>query len=202
MSFLQTLDRKTLLFFQHWWGPRLDVFMIDVSALGGRYVLGLVVLFAFGLLVCFRRYRTAGFLLAATLSGTFLSWGIKDLIHRARPMNRFPMDQATPIHHYFLVSANQTYSFPSGHSMLSAVIYLSLALIVAEVLPHRLVRGYIIGSTLVLVFFIGLSRMYLGVHYFTDVVAGWIVGLLWALLCRWVEARWVLRKGEGMRDEG
>jgi undecaprenyl-diphosphatase len=84
-------------------------------------------------------------------------------------------------------------SFPSGHSMLSAAIYLTLAMVATAVIPRWRVRAYVITSSLVLVGLIGVSRMYLGVHYLTDVVSGWALGLTWALICRWVEFRWVLR---------
>ena len=127
MEFLRNLDRSTLEWFRGFWGnSRLDYVMLDVSALGGRYVLTLVVLFSVGLLLTLRRYRTAGFVLTAAVGGAFLSWCTKELIGRPRP---------SP-HHPLLRMAEPGNSFPSGHSMLSAVIYLTLALIATAIIPR------------------------------------------------------------------
>jgi undecaprenyl-diphosphatase len=181
MERLQSLDQETMAFFDRLRSacPKLENPMHDLSALGGQTVLTLVVIFAVGLLLSLRRYRSAAFVVATALGGYVLSVGLKVLVGRQRPAGGL-----------IQVSGN---SFPSGHSMLSAIIYLTLALIVSTVILKWRVRFYIIGSTLVLVGLIGISRLYLGVHYLTDVAAGWLVGLAWAILCRWVEKRWVLR---------
>jgi undecaprenyl-diphosphatase len=181
MESLQSLDQQTMEAFgrlrsAYSW---LDRPMHDLSSLGGQTVLTVVVTFAVGLLLSLRRYRSAGFVLAAALGGYVLSVGLKTLVGRQRPAGGLVQ-----------VSGN---SFPSGHSMLSAIIYLTLALIVSTVILRWRVRLYVIGSALVLVGLIGISRLYLGVHYLTDVAAGWLVGLAWAILCRWIEKRWVLR---------
>ncbi len=185
MDAVRRLDALT----QHWLAglrghrPVFDAFMGDITTLGGVWVLVLVVLFSVGLLIAAQRRRTALFLLAASVSGSILARILKAAIHRLRP----------PTYHsdgHFLTSI---YSFPSGHSMMSAVIYLTLALILAAVIRQRRVQLYVIGCSLGLVALIGVSRLYLGAHYLSDVIAGWIVGLVWALLCRWIEYRWVLR---------
>jgi undecaprenyl-diphosphatase len=181
MDFLHALDQHVLHGFQAIHRPWLDRAMLDVSALGGVTVLTMLVAFSVGLLIAFRRTRTAGFLLMAALGGALLVWSVKHVIGRARP----------EVAHPLVVESSK--SFPSGHSMLSAVIYLTLALVAAAVVPSRRVRAYLIGASLLLAGLIGMSRMYLGVHYCTDVVAGWSAGLAWALLCRWVESHWVLR---------
>jgi undecaprenyl-diphosphatase len=103
--------------------------------------------------------------------------------------------------HQLVQPALNTFSFPSGHSMMSAVVYLTLALIAGAVIPRWRVRVYVVSWSLFLVVLIGLSRIYLGVHYVSDVVAGWAGGLLWALLCRWVEHHWVLRAGRRKAEE-
>jgi undecaprenyl-diphosphatase len=181
MESLQSLDQQTMEAFGRLRSacPVLERPMNDLSALGGQTVLTLVVIFAVGLLLSLRRYRTAGFVLATALGGYVLSVGLKLLVGRPRPAGGL-----------IQLSGN---SFPSGHSMLSAIIYLTLALTVSTVILRWRVRLYVIGSALVLVALIGISRLYLGVHYLTDVAAGWLVGLAWAILCRWVEKRWVLR---------
>lgn len=183
MEWLRELDNAT----GHWFTqfrlghPRLDQPMRDLTGLGSQMVLSLVTVFAVGLLLCLRRRRSAAFLLAAALGGMLLSSGIKELVGRQRPPDP---DQ---------LAVARSFSFPSGHSMLSAVIYLTLALIVSAVVHRRRVRVYLILSSLVLTGLIGVSRLYLGVHYLTDVVGGWAAGLAWAVFCRWVESHWVLR---------
>ena len=185
MAWLRLFDHRTEDWFRTFWGrPWLDAAMLDVTALGGFYVLTLVVLFSVGLLLTLRRYRTAGFVTAAVAGGVLLSRLIKLEIKRSRPESR-----------HWLVSSmfGSDYSFPSGHSMMSAVVYLTLALVFTAVIRRWKVRAFVIISSLLLVGLIGLSRMYLGVHYPSDVVAGWLGGLAWALMCRWVEYHWVLR---------
>ena len=182
MGCLQNLDHAVLEWFAAHRTQHLDFLMSDISALGSRTVLSLVVVFTVGLLLAVHRSRSAAFLMAAALSGAFLSQFAKELIERKRPPEL-----------YWLTLFEKSPSFPSGHSMVSAIVYLTLALIAAEIVPRRRVRYYLIGSALLLSVLIGISRLYLGVHYLTDVVAGWIAGLVWALLCRWLEAHWVLR---------
>jgi membrane-associated phospholipid phosphatase len=163
--------------------PRLTSFMGDISALGGYTVLTLVVLFTVGLSLVLHRYRTAAFVLAAALSGTLLESTLKQVFHRARP---------SPPYAAVVLTGTNTFSFPSGHSMLAAVIYLTLSMIETALIPRRRTRAYVVGMALLLVGLIGISRVYLGVHYLTDVVGGWTLGLAWALLCRFIEFHWVL----------
>jgi undecaprenyl-diphosphatase len=182
MGWLQNLDHAVLEWFASHRTQHMDFLMSDLSALGGRTVLSLVVLFTVGLLLSLHRARSAAFLLAAALGGAVLSQVAKELIERKRPPEL-----------YRLVFFEKSPSFPSGHSMVSAIVYLTLALIAAEIVPRRRVRYYLVCSALLLSVVIGVSRLYLGVHYLTDVLAGWTAGLAWALLCRWLEAHWVLR---------
>ncbi len=79
-------------------------------------------------------------------------------------------------------------SFPSGHSMVSMVLYLTLGALLARVLPSRRERLYVMACAVFLVGIIGLSRIYLGVHYPSDVLAGWSAGFAWALVW-WMIAR-------------
>ena len=74
-------------------------------------------------------------------------------------------------------------SFPSGHSMISMALYMTLAILISRALPERALRRFVIGTGLFLTLIIGVSRMYLGVHYPTDVLAGWTAGGAWALVC-------------------
>jgi undecaprenyl-diphosphatase len=192
MELLQRLDAHVLDWFQAHHTPSLDGFMINVTALGSTQVISLVVLFTLCLLLSLGRFRTAVWVGAASVGGMLLTRAVKVLIGRARPSTAAAIG----------LLAEQTPSFPSGHSMLAAVTYLTLALVVTAVIRRHLVRVYIVAATLVLVGLIGVSRLYLGAHYFTDVLGGWLIGLTWALLCRWVEFRWVLRAhGQSARKE-
>jgi undecaprenyl-diphosphatase len=85
-------------------------------------------------------------------------------------------------------------SFPSGHSMLSAVVYLTLGSLLARIVSVLAVKLYCIAAALLLTFLVGVSRVYMGVHYPTDVLAGWMAGLVWAILC-WLVAQWLQRRG-------
>ncbi len=85
-------------------------------------------------------------------------------------------------------------SFPSGHSMLALVTYLTLGALLARFASRRRSRTYCIVVSLLLALLVGLSRVYLGVHYPTDVLAGWSAGLAWALPC-WLVARYLQYRG-------
>lgn len=154
----------------------------DLTALGGVACLALVTLFAAGYLALAGKRHTAVLVLAATLSGLGLSTALKEAFDRERP-------EVVP--HLSYVS---TSSFPSGHSMLSSVVYLTLGTLLARAATRRRLKVYCIQGALVLTVLVGLSRVYLGVHYPTDVLGGWAAGLAWALVC-WLVARWLQRRG-------
>jgi undecaprenyl-diphosphatase len=154
----------------------------EITALGGIAVLTLMVLAVVGYLVQQRAYGAMRFILIATLGGILLSFTLKQFFGRERP------DIA--LH---LVTVRSP-SFPSGHAMLSAVVYLTLGALLTQVVPRRVDKIYFITVALMLTLLIGVSRVYLGVHYPTDVLAGWSVGLAWALLC-WIVARLLRRRG-------
>ena len=146
-------------------GPRwLQETARDVTALGGFTVLTLVVLLAFALLWLHRRRAQALVLVAAVLGGELLAQAIKLIVGRARP-------DLVP-HLDVVYSA----SFPSGHSTLSPIVYFTLAAIVAAGEGRRAQKVLLIATALALVLAIGLSRVYLGVHWPTDVLAGWALG--------------------------
>jgi undecaprenyl-diphosphatase len=84
-----------------------------------------------------------------------------------------------------------TASFPSGHAMLSAVCYLTLGALLAGVVPARRYKAYILGTAIFLTLLVGGSRIYLGVHWPTDVLAGWCLGAAWAMAC-WLGVRGIL----------
>lgn len=165
-------------------GPRwLQEIGRDATALGG---VGWLVFFTFvvaGYLWLDRKVRMMAFVIAATASGWLISSILKYAFARPRP------DLVPHLSHVY------TSSFPSGHSMLSAVVYLTLGALLATVVPRQSLKIYILSVAVVLSVLIGTSRIYLGVHYPTDVLAGWTAGLAWSLFC-WLVARYLQRHGD------
>lgn len=154
----------------------------EITALGGIAVLLLFVLAVMGYLLRQRAYGALWLVLIATTGGTLLSFALKFFFGRERP---------DAVLHLVTVRSP---SFPSGHAMLSAVVYLTLGALLTQVTPRKVDKIYFIIVAIVLTLLIGVSRVYLGVHYPTDVLAGWSVGLAWALLC-WTVARILRRRG-------
>jgi undecaprenyl-diphosphatase len=154
----------------------------EITALGGATVLWLIGLAVVGYLLQQRAYGAMWLVVGATTGGMLLTSALKHLFGRERP---------DVVLHLVTVYSP---SFPSGHAMLSAVVYLTLGALLAQVVPRRASKIYFLTVAMVLTFLVGLSRIYLGVHYPTDVLAGWTAGLAWALLC-WVVARYLQRRG-------
>jgi undecaprenyl-diphosphatase len=157
----------------------------DVTALGGFAVLTLLTTAAVGYLALARRFLMLAFLMLASIGGTALSMLLKGVFARPRP---------DVVPHLVQVSSP---SFPSGHSMLSAVIYLTLGTLLARVVTGYRFKVYIVTVALCASFLVGLTRVYLGVHYPSDVLAGWIVGLTWGTGC-WLVSRWLERRGAAL----
>ena len=160
--------------------------MLDVTALGGETVLTLVVAATAGFLVLGRRWLTLALVVGGTLSGSLLVGVFKDLIGRARP--------ALIDHLVEVWSA----SFPSGHAANSATVYLTVALLLTQIVARRAERLYLLATAVLLVGAIGVSRVYLGVHYPSDVIAGWSFGTLWALGWWWFGAWARVRRARAM----
>jgi undecaprenyl-diphosphatase len=144
---------------------------IELTALGSVVVLLTFIVAVVGYLALERRLAMLALVVGATFSGMVLSSLLKALFGRPRPTVVPPLVEV------------HSASFPSGHSMLSAVVYLTLGALLARTTTRRRLRVYFIAVALGLTFVVGLSRVYLGVHYPTDVVGGWAAGALWALLC-------------------
>lgn len=166
-------------------GPKwLVEAMIDITALGGKTVLTLVVMLTLGFLLASRHFLTAAFVLAGTVSGSAAISIGKRLVGRERP---------ALVDHLVEVSSA---SFPSGHAGNSAIIYLTIALMVMQIVPSRAARWYLFSATIALVVLIGFSRVYLGVHWPSDVIAGWSAGTLWALAW-WAFGSWLRLRRTG-----
>jgi undecaprenyl-diphosphatase len=149
----------------------------DITALGSRAVLLLIVTTVVGYLYLRRAYATMWLVLFVTLSGGVLNRLLKWYFARARP-------------DFVPVAGTMSPSFPSAHSMHAAIIYLSLGVLLMQLESSHAIKTYIFGVALILTFLVGVSRIYLGVHYPTDVLAGWAVGLAWALGC-WLVAQYI-----------
>jgi undecaprenyl-diphosphatase len=162
--------------------------MRDLTALGSAPVLALFVLVVAGFLVARRQYHALGLLLVATVGGILLNELLKAAFARPRPPAAFHLTEV------------RSMSFPSGHAMESATIYLTLAALLARLVRTRTLQLYFIAVAFLLTFVVGLSRVYLGVHYPTDVLAGWTAGLGWSLLC-WAAARHLQQRGTVEAEE-
>ena len=155
----------------------------DLTALGGVAVLLLLSLSVAIYLALRRKTRALLLVVASVGGGTVLSLVLKELFDRPRP------DLVPQLSHV------ATASFPSGHSMLSAVVYLTLGALLARVHTRRSLKAFFLLLALTLTLLVGVSRVYLGVHWPTDVLGGWTLGAAWAALCSLV-AGWLHRRGE------
>lgn len=154
----------------------------DFTALGSTAVLGLVTAAAVGFLLLDRKRHAAIVVLAAVLGGQLISTLLKMGFDRPRP---------DLVPHGALV---YTASFPSGHSMMAAVTYLTLGALLASVHASWRVKLYFLGIAVAITLLVGVSRVYLGVHWPSDVAGGWTVGAAWAALC-WLGMRRLQRQG-------
>jgi undecaprenyl-diphosphatase len=158
-------------------GPAwMESSMFDLTAVGGPTVLWMTVLAVAGYLALQARYRTALVVLITSSTGELLNAVMKLAFNRPRP---------TVVPHLREV---YTTSFPSGHAMESAIVYLTLGAILMRAADTRGTKIYILAIAGMLTALAGVSRVYLGVHYPTDVIGGWIVGFSWASVC-WLAAR-------------
>lgn len=164
-------------------GPKwFEEMMRDITALGGTAVLTLGVLVVTGFLALMRKTHAAITVLVSVASGMVLSQTIKWAYARPRP-------ELVP-------HGMETYSasFPSGHSMMAAVVYLTLGALLARHQAQPRMKIYVLVVAGLLTVLVGISRIYLGVHWPTDVLAGWCLGAAWAVLC-WFAMLWLQRRG-------
>jgi undecaprenyl-diphosphatase len=162
--------------------PWLEEMGRDLTALGGVIVLTLATLATAGFFLLRRQTGSMVFLVAAVGGGILISTVAKNLFDRARP---------DLVPHGSIV---HTASFPSGHSMMAAVAYLTLGVLIARVLSDRRLKVYVLSVAATITVLVGVSRVYLGVHWPTDVLAGWLAGVGWAMICLFV-ARILAKRG-------
>lgn len=154
----------------------------DITGLGSAGILTVVTLAAVGFLFLQGKRHLALYVVAAVTSGVLVSSVLKLAFDRPRP-------ELVP-HGHIVYTA----SFPSGHAMLSAVTYLTLGALLAGAQSSLRMKAYLLGLAAFLSLLVGVSRVYLGVHWPTDVLAGWTAGAAWALVC-WGLANHLRRRG-------
>ena len=161
----------------------LEEAALEITALGSFTVLGLITMAAIIWVLLLRQFGAAVLVGTSVIGGVLISSLMKTGFARPRP---------DLVPH---IDAVHTLSFPSGHAMSAAVVYLTLAALLARAQEHRRLKFYLIGVAVTLTVLIGLSRVYLGVHWPSDVLAGWCVGSAWALMC-WAVAVWLGRRSK------
>ncbi|MGD9646368.1 MAG: phosphatase PAP2 family protein [Pirellulales bacterium] len=186
---LQKLDRALMMVFRHGeaphdpLGPRwFEDSMRDITSLGSLGVLSVVTVAALGYLWLQGKHAAVVYVLVAVLGAQGISSLLKAFYDRPRP-DLFPHGVAV-----------YTASFPSGHSAMSAATYLTLGTLLARYQKSKRLRVYLVLVAVLLALLVGISRVYLSVHWPTDVVAGWTIGAAWALLC-WAVAALLQQRG-------
>jgi undecaprenyl-diphosphatase len=149
-----------------WW---LHEAAADLTSLGGISVLALFAVTAIGILLILRKRLSAVLLVTGLAGGVVLSEGLKALFERQRP----------PAAYQAVDTLNA--SFPSGHALLATVFYLTVAVLMTRAFPRRRLKVYVLGIGILFALVVGMTRVYLGAHWATDVLAGWCVGAAWAL---------------------
>lgn len=191
---IDALDRRILLAFRGADGAPLgpgwlQEMLRDFTALGGTGVLVFVTLAAVGFLLLDRKRHAALTVLLAVVGGQALSTVLKLGFDRDRP---------DLVPHGMQV---YTASFPSGHAMMAAVTWLTLGALLAGVHASWRAKAYFLGVAILITLVVGTSRVYLGVHWPSDVLAGWAVGAAWACLC-WAVMRALQREGKVEPENG
>jgi len=186
----EALDRKFLLMFRNpadlsdpIGPPWLEETMRDITGWGSVVTIVFLTASAVLYLALSNKHRIAVFVLAAVGGGEVVSTVLKLFYQRPRP---------DLVPHGMEVF---TASFPSGHAMMSAIAYLTLATLLARIARRRRVGALLLGIGVSMTVLVGISRVYLGVHWPSDVLAGWCVGAAWAALC-WFVALQLQRRGE------
>jgi undecaprenyl-diphosphatase len=164
-----SFDKAILLWIHQFANPTLDRIMLNITRLGNPSTVVLIVLVTLGILWWRRYYQEAKIFLLNCLGGAVLSYGLKLAFSKPRP------------HLWQLLISETSYSYPSGHALGSMVLYGFLAYLLGNHFPQYARIFYLIATILIVA--IGLSRLYLGVHWPTDVIAGYGVGFLWITLC-------------------
>lgn len=168
-----------------WW---LKEAAADLTSLGGISVLALFAVIAITFLLIQSKRLSALLLVLGLAGGVALSEGLKDLFGRQRP----PSD--------FQVVDTLNASFPSGHALLATVFYLTLGVMLTRAFPRAHLKAFVLGAAILVALLIGLTRVYLGAHWASDVFAGWCAGAAWAMAL-WLVA-YAIGRAQAVRDKG
>lgn len=172
-----------------WW---LVEAATDITSLGGISVLGLFAIIAFAFLLLQKKRLSAVLLVIGLIGGVLLSEGLKAVFERQRP----------PAVNQIVDTLNA--SFPSGHALLSTVFYLTLGVMLTRAFASRRLKAFVVGWAMTIALLIGLTRIYLGAHWASDVFAGWSVGAAWAMalwLVAYAAARFQKAHHAPLQDE-
>ena len=157
----------------------LDHAAADLTSLGSVSVLAAIALLAGGFLMLRRKWVETALIAVAFAGGLTISQTLKTVFNRERPPEDYRAAE--------ILNA----SFPSGHALLSAVVFLTLGAMLAQAAKGRALRIYVMAAAIALTVIVGVSRIYLGVHWATDVLAGWAAGAAWGTGC-WLVGRWLV----------
>ncbi len=167
----QPTDEAILLWLDAQRAGWLDKVMQEITALGSGTVILIMVMITSIFLWLTRHRYSAALLWIAVLGGFLLNYLLKEVYERTRPDF---FDWATHASHL---------SFPSGHAMNGVIAYGTMAYLVSRLEPDHRLRRFTWLVAVAIILLVGFSRPYLGVHYPTDVIAGWIIGFTWAAIC-------------------
>ncbi|WP_367718349.1 phosphatase PAP2 family protein [Nitratireductor sp. GISD-1A_MAKvit] len=168
--------------------PWLEEAALEITAIGGYPVIVLSLLIVTGLLIVVRRYGAALYSVLSVGSGALVSYTLKNHYDRPRP---------DLVEHLDVI---HTASFPSGHATVTTVAYLTLAALVVRFFPAWRVRLYVLAVAVFVSFIVGISRIYLGVHWPSDVFAGWALGVAWASFAWLCASLLALYRGKRLED--
>src|SRR3954452_14580878 len=168
---LSVADPPTLAWFVEHRTPAATVFFQAVALVGGSAGMAVLAALAAAVLLVRRRRRAALVVIVAAAVAELLNGGLKDLYQRLRPPAATRLGPET------------NYSLPSGHALVSIVVIGIIAAVVVVTARRQATRVAVLAAAAVAVAAIGVCRLYLGVHWLTDVLDGWLVGGTWLALC-------------------
>jgi membrane-associated phospholipid phosphatase len=165
-------DTTILLWLHQYSNSWIDSLMLGLTNLANPEFVVILVAISLGVLLWYRRVWAAQIFGLNCLGGLILNQGLKLIFVKPRPKLWTPL------------VVEHSYSFPSGHALGSLVLYGFLAVLLADRYPRYRIGIYISASSIIMA--IGLSRLFLGVHYPTDIIAGYAVGFVWLTTCVWI----------------